>query len=306
MLTMRTALLGGLVSVFGAVGQAQTTFPSDEERFENPAVTAERFVSELARRIRRSPELPSPAEFARQAQTRKTHRMAVQPDPGVVLPAETLYARARPSVVLVGAITRCERGRHWHKFFATGFVLHAGGIVVTNAHVLAAFAGADGIAIMTSAGEVAPLKQVLAADPLNDIAVLEVDARNLVPLPVATTAPIGATVYCLSHPALNCEGTENAFFTLTKGIVANKFQTRFGSHAPVNVVAITADYAKGSSGGPILNEHGAVVGIVCQTQTLCANAYSAETQMTWKFARPVSSLLALLHGEPQQQPVLPR
>ena len=34
---------------------------------------------------------------------------------------------------------------------------------------------------------------------------------------------------------------------------------------PVNVLTITADYAQGSSGGPILNEYGAVVGMVCQT-----------------------------------------
>jgi len=59
-------------------------------------------------------------------------------------------------------------------------------------------------------------------------------------------------------------------------------------------ITITADYAQGSSGGPILNEHGAVVGMVCQTLTISDD--SGESQMTWKFTRPSSSILSLLQG----------
>jgi S1-C subfamily serine protease len=135
---------------------------------------------------------------------------------------------------------------------------------------------------------------VLAADTHNDVALLQTDARNLPALPMARSIGVGATVYCLSHPALNCEGTLNGFYTFTKGIVSGKFSMRLEGPSPVNVVAITADYAQGSSGGPILNEHGAVVGIVCQTKSLCSDPNTEETQMTWKLARPASSILALV------------
>jgi S1-C subfamily serine protease len=43
-------------------------------------------------------------------------------------------------------------------------------------------------------------------------------------------------------------------------------------------ITITADYAQGSSGGPILNEHGAVVGMVCQTLTISDD--NDDSQMT--------------------------
>jgi S1-C subfamily serine protease len=61
-------------------------------------------------------------------------------------------------------------------------------------------------------------------------------------------------------------------------------------------ITITADYAQGSSGGPILNEHGAVVGMVCQT--LAISDDNDESQKTWKFTRPASSIFALLEGSP--------
>ena len=69
---------------------------------------------------------------------------------------------------------------------------------------------------------------------------------------------------------------------------------RLNGPTPLNVLAITADYAKGSSGGPILNEHGAVVGIICQTRALFHDEDETEPQITWKFSRPSSSLLAIL------------
>ncbi len=134
----------------------------------------------------------------------------------------------------------------------------------------------------------------LAVDRLNDAAVLKVEATDLMPLPLARSVRVGATVYCLSHPLMNYMGTENGFFAFTQGIVSGRYRTRLMGVTPINVLAITADYAQGSSGGPILNEHGAVVGMVCQTLTISDD--NDETQMTWKFSRPSSSILALLQG----------
>jgi S1-C subfamily serine protease len=64
---------------------------------------------------------------------------------------------------------------------------------------------------------------------------------------------------------MNSTGTEVGFSAFTPGIVSGRYRTKLMGETLVNVLRITADYAEGSSGGPILNEHGAVVGIVCQT-----------------------------------------
>ena len=75
---------------------------------------------------------------------------------------------------------------------------------------------------MTADGRVFPVKEVLACSRLNDLALLKVDAEDLHPLPVASDAAIGATVYCLSHPAL-AGGKGNGFFSVQQGIVYGKF-----------------------------------------------------------------------------------
>jgi serine protease Do len=149
--------------------------------------------------------------------------------------------------------------------------------------------------VMTSDGQVFPIKAVLAADRLNDVALYKIDATNLTPLPVARSVPVGARVYCLSHPILDSMGTEHGFFAFTQGIVSGRYRTRLVGETPLNVLTITADYAQGSSGGPILDERGAVVGMVCQT--LAIGDEDGGNQMVWKFARPASSILAILRGE---------
>jgi S1-C subfamily serine protease len=216
--------------------------------------------------------------------------------PGKLLGAEEIYVGARRSVVIVGGITKPHGHRRWHASCATGFVVNKNGVIITNAHVVEAFRHMKAIGIMTDDGRVFPVKKVLAADLHNDVTALEVEANDLTPLPIAENAPVGSSVYCLSHPALDCEGTEHGFYTYTRGMVCGKFRLRLDNGKAAKVLAITADYAQGSSGGPILNEYGAVVGVVCSTMALCSGDETSEIQMTWKFTRPSSCVLALLRG----------
>ena len=213
---------------------------------------------------------------------------------GKMLDAEAVYAKARRSVVVLGGISRCRGNRQWHVACASGFVIHRNGVIVSNAHVLDAFRKAKAFGVMTDDGRVFAVQSVLAVDKYNDVAVFKVEANHLTPLPIASSVPVGATVYCLSHPALDSAGSRNAFFSFTSGIVCGAFDLRSDSRPPLSVLAITADYAKGSSGGPILNAHGAVVGIACETQAI--EYGRCDNQMTWKFARPASSILTLLRG----------
>ena len=262
-----------------------------EDQFDDLEAIVNHFSAELARLVN-GPGIPSPNELAQQAETNRTCTVVTLADPEKKLDAETVYARARVGVVIVGAIPRAKKRHHLQPVFVTGFVIHKDGVIVSNAHVLEAFRDMKAVGVMTSDGRVFPIKAVLAVDQLNDVAVLKVEATDLTPLPLAKSVPVGATVYCLSHPLMNCMGTENGFFAFTRGIVSGRYRSRLMGATPVNVLTITADYAQGSSGGPILNEHGAVVGMVCQTLTISDD--NDESQMTWKLTRPVSSILALV------------
>lgn len=269
---------------------------AEEAEFPDPSVIADRFTTQLTRLIKQH-KVVAPSELFRQAQQAKQRcDVASLPEPSERLAPEAIYARAKPAVVVIGAVMRPPGHRAFHAALASGFVIRGDGVMVTNYHVIEAFQHAKAVAAMTHDERVLPIQKVLAADEHNDLAVVKAEAENLTALPIAASAPVGATVYCLSHPALDSDETETAFFTFTQGIVCGKFYLRLNGPNPLNVLAITAEYAKGSSGGPILNERGAVVGIICQTRALFHDSDETEPQLTWKFARPSSSLLALLQA----------
>jgi S1-C subfamily serine protease len=265
----------------------------DEAEFSDPSVVARRFASELTRLVKQG-KVVAPSELFRQAERAKGCDVTPLPDSAEKLSPEAIYTRAKPAVVTVGALIRPGGHRHFHTALASGFVIRSDGVIVTNYHVIEAFQHAKAVAVMTHDERILPVKEVLAADGHNDVAVVKVEAENLAALPIAANVRVGATVYCLSHPALDSNETETAFYTYTQGMVCGKYRLRLNGPTPLNVLAITADYAKGSSGGPILNEHGAVVGIICQTRALFHDEDETEPQITWKFSRPSSSLLALL------------
>lgn len=268
-----------------------------EEPFVHPEHVARQFCRQLAALVKEG-DIVSPRELARQVARETTFPMQPLAASSEKLSAEEVYLRAKASVVIVGGINPCPGRPQWHGTFATGFVARKDGVIFTNAHVIEAFAHTRAIGIMTDDGRVFPVTAVLAADRKNDVAAIKVEADDLVPLPIAADVPIGATIYSLSHPALDCFGSENAFWTFTSGIVSGKLRLRLDGPELVDALAVTADYAQGSSGGPILNEQGAVVGMVCHTMSLCADGDPGAMQMTWKLTRPSGSILDLLRSEP--------
>jgi serine protease Do len=271
--------------------------PVAADDFESPDVVAKRFGSEMERWITQK-AATAPKLLLEQVQTDKSCTVQTLPDTGKKLDGESVYNAARRGTVIVGGFAAARGRRPSQVSFASGFVIQKDGIIVTNAHVVEAFAHMSGVGVMTHDRRVFPVRSVLAVDRHNDIAVLKIEADDLTPLPLARSALVGSTVYCLSHPALNSDGDENAFFTFTQGIVSGRFRIDLRGKGAINVLAITADYGQGSSGGPILNERGAVVGVVCETVSLSSDANSCDTQMTWKFARPTSSILAIIGGQP--------
>lgn len=122
--------------------------------------------------------------------------------------------------------------------------------VVTNRHVLD---GAHRAEIHSSTGNVYPVKAVLAVDAEGDIALLKVDApAGLIrPLPLDKTSPQeGESIVVIGNP-LGLEGS------VTNGIVsAVRDIPTFG-----RIIQITAPISSGSSGSPVVNMQGQVIGI---------------------------------------------
>ena len=251
---------------------------------------------------RKTDQTVSPAKLAEQADPEPAYPFAATAEPAQKFDAKKIYAQAKSGVVVVGGVYKCDKCKHWHVQCASGFVIRHDGLIVTNYHVVEAFKKLDAIGAMTDDGRVFPAKAVLAASKLNDLALLKVDAENLRPLPLAGDVPVGATVYCLSHPMLP-NGKANCFYTFSQGIVCGKFTIHNEKQQPLRVLAVTNDYGAGSSGGPILNEHGAVVAVACQAVPLLQQDHEKNVQMIWRFARPACSILDMLNSsKPKPEP----
>jgi serine protease Do len=180
-----------------------------------------------------------------------------------------LCDRLRESTLAVGTLYKCPDCGGWHFSSSTGFVVSESGIVCTCCHVLMEedeeikegyLVAAD------AAGHVFPVQTVLAADPEADTCLIRIRATGLKPLPLRAGVRVGESVYCLSNPG-------GYFFMFTQGLVArlnrrtnadtdDQGRSKPSSSRPILLLNVTAEFAPGSSGAPMVDSCGNVVGQV--------------------------------------------
>lgn len=196
------------------------------------------------------------------------------------------------AVFLVGSVYKCGKCEHWHPGgIATAWALTPDGLMVTNHHV---FENAKGAAmgVCDRNGRTYPITGVVAADKTGDVALFRVKAAGLPVLRLGPDADVGETVRVLSHPQKN-------FYMQTSGEVARYYRSPGKNDEPGTVwMSITADYAKGSSGGPVLNARNEVVGMVSSTRSIYYDSPNGKPkgplQMVLKNCVPVSAIRPML------------
>ena len=140
-----------------------------------------------------------------------------------------------------------------HQGAGAGVVWQAGGLIVTNHHVIAR--GKD-FRVTLEDGRQLPAR-VVASQPEIDLALLQVDAPDL---PLALVADsrdvrVGQIVLAIGHPW----GQRAA---VTTGIVTGLSQARVkGGSGSIPVIRSDVSLAPGNSGGPLVNAVGGVIGI---------------------------------------------
>jgi len=189
-----------------------------------------------------------------------SHRQLATPD---------LYEHLRQSTLTVGSYYKCPDCNEWHFLGAGGFVVAEDGVVCTCCHVVRA--EDEGVkesylVAADSTGRVFPVQSVLAADPESDTCLVKVDASGLKPLPLRPGVRVGERVFCLGHPG-------GYYFMFTQGMVSRlnircnevideRGHTNGLLTRPVLLFNMTAEFAPGSSGAPVADEAGNVVGQV--------------------------------------------
>ena len=143
----------------------------------------------------------------------------------------------------------------------TGFLIRSSGIILTNQHVVA---GAEQITVTLRDGTQLPATLV-GADPIADIAVIQVAGRNLPVAPLGKSGElmVGEWVVALGNPYADYLG--NTEPTVTAGVVSATGRNILPSEGQaglyLDMIQTDAAINPGNSGGPLANALGHVVGV---------------------------------------------
>ena len=167
----------------------------------------------------------------------------------------------------------------------TGVVVTSNGEILTNAHVVD---GATEVRVRF-AGDTEPvIARVLAADAGNDLALLKVNATNLVAATFAKpgSVRVGDQAVAIGY-ALALDGGPS----VTTGIVSALKRTIFTESGALNsLIQTDAAISSGNSGGPLANMRGEVIGI----NTAVARGDTNSAANNIGFAISVDEVLAVL------------
>ena len=165
--------------------------------------------------------------------------------------------RSLPAIVGIDARKEMPEHDHAHPSLSSGFIFNEDGYILTNEHVVQE---AKYIIVTLSNGGILDAK-LIGSDPNTDIAVLKVEGKEkFSSLSIADTSKvrIGQFAIAIGHPM-------GYNYTVTSGIVSGKDRCHH-SHSTLfeyhnNYTQTNAWINPGSSGGPLLDIRGKVIGI---------------------------------------------
>ncbi|MEG0894205.1 MAG: S1C family serine protease [Oscillospiraceae bacterium] len=170
-----------------------------------------------------------------------------------------VYEKVNPAVV--GVVTYAKAVGYQLYGQGSGVVISSDGYVITNAHVISAETGVEiaKIDVVLSNGEVFDAK-IIGKDTKTDIAVLKIDAQNLVQAEFGSSSQLqtGETVYVIGNP----DGLKFAN-SISDGIISSlnrEIETQTTGVAQ-KYIQTTAVINRGNSGGALINQYGQIVGI---------------------------------------------
>jgi serine protease Do len=140
----------------------------------------------------------------------------------------------------------------------SGFIVSPDGYILTNNHVVD---GSDQVTVRLLDRREFKAK-IVGTDPNTDIAVLKIDAKNLVPAPLGKSADtrVGEWVLAVGNPL-----GENLTFTVTSGIISAKGRSLAlpgqSDRTIQDFIQTDAAINPGNSGGPLVSVQGEVIGV---------------------------------------------
>ena len=175
---------------------------------------------------------------------------------GDALSVMEIAALGKPAVVAInttGTATDLFGQTGEFKAAGSGFIITAGGYIVTNNHVIAE---AETITVVMDNGEIYDARLV-GADSKNDLAVIKVNAKDLpvVYLGDSSDLQVGELAVAIGNPLGELSGS------VTAGIISALDRAITLENQTMNLLQTDAAINPGNSGGPLFNSFGEVIGV---------------------------------------------
>ncbi|HEX2747467.1 MAG TPA: serine protease, partial [Verrucomicrobiales bacterium] len=196
------------------------------------------------------------AEFLKKPAPEKVTLPSPKTEP---MSRSAIYEEARRDRVRVGWYYLCKKCNHWHTRLAGGYPLTEDGVIATCHHVVQP--GDDMregyLIVVDGGGVVTPVTSVIADSTGRDICVIRAAGGKFKPMPLNDAVHPGDAAYCLSDPlgvtGYFSEGMVNRFYRKPDGKGTDEESLR---------LHVSTDWAPGSSGSPVLDQSGNVIGHV--------------------------------------------
>ncbi|XXY46950.1 trypsin-like peptidase domain-containing protein [Sorangium sp. So ce269] len=173
------------------------------------------------------------------------HASAASREAAAMTPAQ-IAARATPAVVTI-------RG---DGSLGAGFLVREDGWIATNFHVIA---GMPDLQVVLWDQSEHPVIEVLAFDEDRDLAIVRIHAPRKLPLlPLGDSGAVrpGDPVVAIGHPLGLADTVSNGLVSAVRVV-----------DPALTLLQISAPIAPGSSGGPLFNERGEVIGVAAAVAT---------------------------------------
>ena len=164
----------------------------------------------------------------------------------------------------------------------SGFIITSDGYIVTNYHVIN---GASSVKVTLYNGDTYDAT-VIGGDSDYDVAVLKINATGLskVTLGKSDTVNVGDSVLAIGNPL------GELTFSMSGGYVSSCNRAINVDGTPFNMIQVDCSINPGTSGGPLMNLYGEVVGIVSAKYS----TYSSTTVEGLGFAIPIDDVQAII------------
>jgi S1-C subfamily serine protease len=223
-------------------------------------------------RISRRPDLSTKDVQTIAGKTAKSAISQLQSQPPASV---TAYDAIRAGIVLIVAQ---HKGGPSTKDLGTGVIVDTSGAIVTALHVVT---GASAIQVTFADGTTSPAS-VESSDPTHDIAELVTQRRPavIVPAVLGGTPNVGEDTFAVGNPL-------GLVASLSAGVISGLDRTFkvAGGRTLSGMIQFDAAVNPGSSGGPLLNTKGQVIGIVIGL----ANAAGTDEFAGIGFAVPIAT-----------------